>query len=282
MKNKKFILNADDFGMSLEHNKAVLLGYSKGILKSASICANGNAFENAVNEILPECPELGIGVHLNIIEGKSLTRCHLITNDRGVFNNGYLQLIFKSQNKEFRQQVENEFRAQIEKVLKYTKPDHLDSHVHTHAIPEIFKIALKLSKEYQIPFIRTQHEHFYTIPQLSRHTNLKYPVNIIKIILLNYFTNQNKKLLNDNKIHTNDYILGVGYTGMMDSSAIEYGLEALPDENLIAEALIHPCKYSSNIKNNHANEFLITQNKELENKIFQLGFEITNYRQLSR
>ena len=77
MTNKKFILNADDFGMSQDYNRAVLVGYEDGFLRSASICANGPSFESAINEILPECQELSLGVHLNIIEGKSRTHCPL-------------------------------------------------------------------------------------------------------------------------------------------------------------------------------------------------------------
>ena len=41
MAEKKFILNADDFGMSLAFNRAVLEGYSEGLLKSTSLAANG-------------------------------------------------------------------------------------------------------------------------------------------------------------------------------------------------------------------------------------------------
>ena len=56
---KKFILNADDFGMSRANNRAVLEGYFEGILKSASLVANGKAFDEAVNSIIPQCPDLG-------------------------------------------------------------------------------------------------------------------------------------------------------------------------------------------------------------------------------
>ena len=72
--NKKFVLNADDFGMSSAFNTAVLEGYQKGILKSTSLVANGDAFDEAVNKIIPQAPDLGVGVHLNIIEGKSLVK----------------------------------------------------------------------------------------------------------------------------------------------------------------------------------------------------------------
>ena len=126
MTNKKFILNADDFGMSQDYNRAVLVGYEDGFLRSASICANGPSFESAINEILPECQELSLGVHLNIIEGKSLTHCPLLTDEKGNFNNGYLAMILKSNNREFLSQTEKEFRAQIERVQAVAKPDHID------------------------------------------------------------------------------------------------------------------------------------------------------------
>ena len=277
MVNKKFILNADDFGMSKAFNRAVLDGYHNGFLTSASLCANGKAFNAGVNEIIPECPNLGIGVHLNIIEGRSLTKAPMLTNKRGKFNNSFGQILLKSNNPQFLNQVEFEFRTQIETVMNYTKVDHLDSHVHTHAIPSIFKITAKLAKEYSIPYIRTQYEEMYFVPSIKKHLNFKYPPNILMILLLNSFTKQNKKVVEEFGLKTNDYLIGVGYTGLMDDLTVEYGLKVL-DDDCIAEALIHPCSYASAKNNQHYTEFLITQNKSLKDKINRLGFEITNYK----
>lgn len=271
MSNKKFILNADDFGMSKAFNRAVLDGYHNGFLTSASICPNGKTFDTAVNEVIPECPNLGIGVHLNIIEGKSLL-------DSATFNNGYFKLIHLANDPLFLQKVEKEFRLQIEKVLQHTKADHLDSHVHVHAIPKIFELTCKLAKEYGIKQVRTQFEKFYMIPDVKKHLNVKYPPNIAKIILLNAFTMQNRELIKQYDLTTNDYILGVGYTGMMDDKTILKGLSAI-NENAVVEALIHPCHFSKNLpKNHHQIEFMITQNMDLKDKIQRLGFEITNYK----
>ncbi len=276
----KFILNADDFGMSQDINRAVLCACNDGFLKSASICANGVAFESAVNEILPECQNLGLGVHLNIIEGKALTNCEMITDNHNNFNCGYLGLIYKSKNKEFIKQIEKEFRAQIERILNRTSVDHIDSHVHTHAIPEIFKLTCKLAKEYNIHYVRSQHEEFYLVPDFKKHINFKYPPNILKIILLNNFTHINKKILKDYDLKSNDYIIGVGYTGMMDSQTLEYGLKSIDCKNIIVEALIHPRKYLSSKIDSHVCEFLTTQNKMLQDTIYRLGFEITNYKNI--
>ena len=272
LSNKKFILNADDFGMSKAFNKAVLDGHNNGFLTSTSICANGEAFDTAVNEVIPECPNLGIGVHLNIIEGKSLL-------DNTAFTNGYLKLMHFANEPAFLNKVEKEFRLQIEKVLKHTKVNHLDSHVHVHAIPQIFEITCKLAKEYEIKQVRTQFERFYVVPDIKKHLNIKYPPNILKILLLNHFTfHNNRKLIKQYELHTNDYIIGVGYTGMMDDETVLAGLSAIKEDATV-EALIHPCHFIKNLpKNPHQIEFMITQNMDLKDKIQRLGFEIVNYK----
>ena len=279
MTNKKFILNADDFGLNISNNKAVLEGYTNGFLTSASLCANGQAYENAVHDILPDCPNLGIAAHLNIMEGKALTNCPLLTDSNGYFNKNYAYLILKKNNKYLLQQIENEFRAQIEKIKNNTEIDHLDSHVHTHAIPEFFEITCKLAQEYEIKFVRTQFEELYFIPRFEKHLTIKYPINMLKIALLQDYTKANRRTIDKYQLKTNDFIIGVGYTGMMDSEAIEYGLKPL-NEDCIVEALIHPKKYDNSTKDSHTREFGITQDITLKDTISRLGFEITNYKNL--
>lgn len=276
LSNKKFILNADDFGMSKEFNRAVFEGSNSGFLTSTSLCANGPAFNAAINEIIPECHNLGIGIHLNIIEGNSLS-------DNTPFQNGYLKLIALSNNKDFLQKTEKEFRLQIEKIMNNTKVTHIDSHVHTHAIPNLFELTCKLAKEYGIKQVRTQFEEPYFVPDLKLHINFKYPPNILKIVLLNSFTIKNKETIKKYDLNTNDYLIGVGYTGLMNDKTIYNGLCTLEDkDNIVAEALIHPCNFgdsSINKKNQHFTEYLITQNLDLKDKIQRLGFDIVNYKQ---
>ena len=281
MSDKKFILNADDFGMSDAYNRAVLEGYTSGILKSASLVANGEAFEAACKEVIPACPDLGVGIHLNVIEGKSLClNLDKLTDENGNFNNSYVQLLFKSLNKsdkDFWEQLEKEFRAQIEEVMKNTKVSHIDSHVHVHSIPAIFELVCKLAKEYGIKQIRTQYEKPYIIPDIFKHLNTKYPVNLIKVILLNFFTLINESNVHKYGLNTNDYLIGVAYTSMMNSLTVSYGLMAIKYDKFTAEALIHPCRYEDGTIDNHFVEFKITKNMKLKDKIEKLGFEITNY-----
>lgn len=267
--------------MSKAFNRAVLEGYSEGLLKSASLTANGEAFDEAVNSIIPKCPDLGVGIHLNIIEGKSLCEdVFALTDSEGNFCNSYVQLLLKSygrQKKEFLDQVEREFRVQIEKVMSGTKVSHIDSHVHVHSIPRIFEIVCRLAKEYGIKQVRTQFEKPYIIPDLHKHLTAKYPVNLIKVILLNTFTLFNESAVEKWGLNTNDYLIGVAYTSMMDSLSVSYGVMSVRYNDVTVETLIHPCRYEDGIVDNHFTEFLITKNKKLKDKIENLGFEITNY-----
>ena len=271
MVSKKFILNADKFGMSKAFNRAVLNGYHNGFLTSASVCANGKAFNAAVNEIIPECPNLGIGVHLNIITGRALTKVPLLTNKRGKFNNNFFKILLKSNNSKYLEQIEFEFRTQIETVMNYTKIDHIDSVGFIHSIPSIFNIVVKLAKEYNIPYVRTHYEEIYLVSSLRKY--FKYPANLLKALILNKFSSTNKKMLDG--IKTNSHILGIEYS--MDTETILSGLEAI-EEDCLVEVVICPCHYSISNKNQNYIEFLVTQDKTLKDKITRLGFDITNYK----
>ena len=103
---KKLVINADDFGISKETNLAIKQGFESGIITSTSLIINLEAYEHAINEILPTIQGIDVGFHFNIIEGKSLTNQPLLCDKNGFFNNSYGQLILKSFNKNFLKQVE--------------------------------------------------------------------------------------------------------------------------------------------------------------------------------
>ncbi|MFI3301182.1 MAG: ChbG/HpnK family deacetylase [Candidatus Gastranaerophilales bacterium] len=280
MADKKFILSADGFGASKAHNKAVLEGYNNGFLNSASICVNGKAFDIAVNEILPECPNLSVGIQLNLTAGRSLTKSLLLTNKKNKFNNTFFTLLFKSNSSEFLEQAEVELRTQIETLSNYVSIDFITSVASMHSIPNLFEIVAKLAKEYNIAYVRTHYEEVYFISSLRKHLNFRYPFNLIKMFLLNFFTLKNNRMIEKLGLKTNKYIIGVGYADMMDDCAVEQGLKNL-EENTLVEAVISPCRYAREIRNSHYKAFLITQNKSLEDKIKRLDFEITNYKKIN-
>lgn len=260
---KTLILNADDLGLSQANNNAVLSGYQFGLLQHASLIVNTDGFEDAIQNVIQKCPNLNIGIHLNIFEGKALTNCPFLTDTNKNFNHEYLYFLINQFNKSILMQIENEFRAQIEKALQNNiEIKRIDSHVHIHSIPEIFKITCNLAKEYNIEYVRTQFEIPYLVfPQCL---SLKFLINIIKICILNFCTLFNKKIINKYNLKTNDNIIGVGYTSMMNRNTIIDGVKAA--KNGTIEAVIHPCLYNDNRTNSLTQEYQITQDECLKAK----------------
>ena len=68
---KKIIVNADDFGISKEVNEGIVKGFQDGIISSTTVMANMPEFEEAMN-LAKKNSKLGVGVHLNVIDGKAL------------------------------------------------------------------------------------------------------------------------------------------------------------------------------------------------------------------
>lgn len=281
MSEKKFILNADDLGLSKPINTAVIEGYSQGILKSASLVANGEAFLDAIENVIPQCPELGIGIHLNITEGKPICKdIDTLTDKNLVFNNSYLQLLIKAYNPKetkFLEDVEREFRRQIETIMSKTKVTHIDSHEHIHSIPKIFNIVCRLAQEYGIKQVRTHFEKYYLVPDIQKNFSVHFLKNFLRVAFFGFLAVFNEATVHNYKLKTNDYIIGLIYDKMIDALAIAYGVMSVNRKNITVEAIIHPSRYDDGTVNNRFNEFLLTKNKKLKDKIENLGFEITNY-----
>lgn len=237
---KQLIINADDFGISKSANLAILKAAKDGALTSASLMANAPAFEHAAS-ILGRLEGTSIGVHLNIIEfstlQEKLKHNSLLYDKNGQYKNGFVKILLKSYNKEFLEEIEQDFRLQIEKIIEKTKVSHIDSHVHVHAVPEIFRLTCRLAKEYEIKNIRTQFELPYLVPDISKYISFKYPLNLIKVALLNSFTLINRHCAKEFGLSTNENLIGVNYTGYMDNKTIEF---ALKNVKTLTELLLHP------------------------------------------
>lgn len=159
---KQLVINADDFGLSRGVNKGIVEGHIKGVLTSATIMANMPAAKEAV-ELARKLPALGIGVHLNLTNGKPICENAIIgclLNSSGDFalSPGKMSLLSLVSGK-IRAAIETELSAQIQWVIDNgLKPTHLDSHKHIHSFPAIFPIVCRLAKRFGISAVRYTYE----------------------------------------------------------------------------------------------------------------------------
>ncbi len=141
----KLCINADDYGYTWGVTEGILFGHLNGIITSTTVLTNSADLDVAYQKSL-ECPNLGFGVHLTLTLGKPLTEGKTLSDENGNF---FDQKTVKSKTFDS-QEVEAEFRAQIEKFIEIfkRKPDHLDSHHSVHDLPQTIEITKKLMKEY--------------------------------------------------------------------------------------------------------------------------------------
>jgi len=147
----KAIFNADDFGYSKGVNLGIIETYQCGPVRSATIMAGMPGFDHAVT-LAKANPGLNLGVHLTLSTGSSVGGVYKTLTDG---DGRFLRLDEVERKARAGEtdldEVEAEYEAQIQKVLAAgVKPDHLDSHHHTHNLPGIVTVFLKMAKKYGV------------------------------------------------------------------------------------------------------------------------------------
>ena len=155
---KQIILNADDFGRHTLINRAVERGVADGILRSTTLMPGGAAFDDAA-ELAARSPELGVGIHLTLVNGNPVlppaeipslvTEADVFVDDHTAFA---VRLLRGAVNL-------NEVRAELAAQLRRVEaagihPTHADSHQHMHVLPGVIDIALDLCRAARIPAMR--------------------------------------------------------------------------------------------------------------------------------
>jgi chitin disaccharide deacetylase len=239
---RSLILEADDLGLLYAFNEGIRAAYHEGLLTSTCLRANGYAYEHAIQDVLPACPDLGVGVHLCLNEAEPVAereRVPLLLDDCGSLRRGFVWLMKVSRTAAGLQQIEIEFRAQLARVLgDGLRPDHLNSHQHVHMIPAIFRLTCRLAREYGIPCVRLVRELPYGAGGLRKHVQPYVNSNFAKRVLLNRLARVNEAAAHKFGIPTTDYFVGVNYTSDMSLRPVVSGLQAAPYGSV--ELLLHP------------------------------------------
>ena len=242
---KKLIVNADDFGLTEGVNQAIIDGHRNGIITSTTLMANGTAFDSAVAAGLA-APALGIGVHLNLTQGRPVSpvsQIPSIVTPEGFFYPTPGALARRVLTGKARLgDIESELRSQIEKVASAgVRITHLDSHKHIHVLPAIFNVVLKLAREYRIDCVRCPVEPAASALGPLRSGRRGW-LRMVKQYLLGRALStlawfQARKVADAHLCRT-DRFYGLSQTGFLNASVLEQLLRALPDGT--NEMMCHP------------------------------------------
>lgn len=246
MPTRELIVNADELGWTEGVNHGIIRVHRHGICTSTTMVANGTAFDHGVKLALGT-PSLAIGVHLNVTYGTPVlpeVRVFSLVDEEGLFHrrNRFIKRIATGRIDV--EQIEDEFRAQVEKVQEAGIPiSHLDSHESIHMYPAVFDVLAKLARELCLP-VRLQDEPMAAASFASREVYLKYlggeaffKNNVMKTLSRRYRT-----LLRDWGIPTSDHFLSTFNCLRKDPGNLERALyrELATLRPGVTELMVHP------------------------------------------
>jgi hopanoid biosynthesis associated protein HpnK len=161
---KHVVFNADDFGSSDAVNAAIVKAHREGLLTSASLMVNEVGLDGA-RAAARECPDLGVGLHLVLSNGRSAlppSEIPALVNDAGRFPDdpavAGFRAFFRSAA---RRQVEMEVAAQFEGYDRTDLAcDHADGHQHLHMHPVIWDALVSQCRARSVRWVRIPYEEF--------------------------------------------------------------------------------------------------------------------------
>jgi predicted glycoside hydrolase/deacetylase ChbG (UPF0249 family) len=139
--------------------RGIIEAHAAGSVTSTSMMANGIDWENAVR-LARATRTLGVGVHLNLVQGRPLLRVPSLTDRR----TGELYPLGALARRAMTGRIDAgelaaELRAQIERVRGAgIAVTHLDSHRHAHVLPGIFPVVTRVAIECGIRVLRVARE----------------------------------------------------------------------------------------------------------------------------
>ena len=241
---------ADDYGLCPSVSERIEECAKNGALNKVSCFPN---FDTLPFERCFDDSKISWGLHINLVEGNALSdpkSIPLLATRDGRFRHTFvgllkLSLIKKSQ---LEQELYREIKAQIlfytTKLPKGTRI-FLDSHQHTHMIPLVFRVLMRVIKEQKlvVSYLRIPAEPI--VPYLlTPSLYLTYSVvNLTKQWLLKLLWQRNKKEFYKYHIPT-AYFMGILFSGHMDEKRVRkvlpYYIRLAKKKNRDIEVLFHP------------------------------------------
>lgn len=242
-KKIKIEFHADDYGLFPTQSHRILDCHRNGNLNGISVMPNSPHLSECMSDMYTFSEDVEVTVHLNLIEGKSLCRVPLLTDEAGHLNCSFGRMLLRSflpGRNSYRQQLKQELRAQIWAIRKYFPDDmplRLDGHAHYHMIPVVFDAMMDVIREenLKVSYIRIPREHLRLyLPCLHKLRDFS-PINLVKVLILNLLSVRAERKYGAylKKLHQKLF-LGVFLSGRM---YYENAVHILPGAVSLAEKL---------------------------------------------
>src|ERR1017187_462604 len=239
---KELILNADDFGYTRGVNEGIIRAHRDGILTSATLMANGAAFDDAVERAKANST-LGIGCHLVLTGGFAVApreEIPSLADPDGCLPKSLGNLVARVSSGRVRtEEIERELRAQIEKIRRAgIEPSHLDTHKHTHVHPRVMNALGRVAREFGITRVRNPVENLRDSWRTARSEGAPVISNMSAAAAVRAVAFKFIAISRKYGLHSPDSFLGLAITDRLSGPALCRLIDTLPEGQ--TEIMLHP------------------------------------------
>lgn len=258
---RRLIVNADDFGLTSGVNRAIIEGNQSGIITSATLMANAQASEAAI-DLAKAQPSLKTGCHVVLIDGVPLTEnLPSLTNGLRRFGTSLKQFAIAAVRKQITAgEIECEVEAQIHKIqARGITVTHVDSHKHTHMFPHVLRPLLRAAKACGVRAVRNPFEPMHSWPTGMVLSTPGVWLRSVGVMGFQMFAPAFRRAINKEGMVSTDGTVGIAVTGLLDQQKLLRILEALPEGTW--ELVCHPGYSDADLQ---AAGTRLTQSREIE------------------
>jgi len=162
---RRLVINADDLGLTAAVNRGILEAHAAGAVTSASVLVNTPGWEDA-RRIVLATPSLGIGLHLNLVQGRPLARVPSLTDPvteefHPLGRLAQLALTGRVDRRDVRAETDAQMATLQATGVRVT---HVDSHRHAHALPGLWAAIRDAALAAGIDVVRWPAERLWIRP----------------------------------------------------------------------------------------------------------------------
>ena len=258
---RRLIINADDFGLTAGVNRAIVEGNRCGMVTSATLMANAQASEAAI-ELARAQPSLKTGCHVVLIDGVPLSaNLPSLTNGSSRFRSSLKQFALAAVRKQIAaEEIEREVAAQVRKIqASGIMLTHVDSHKHTHMFPHVLRPVLRAARACGIRAVRNPFEPLRSWPLSMMVSVPGLWLRSAGVMAFQMFASEFRRAVKEVGMVSTDGTVGIAATGKLDQQILLQILKALPEGTW--ELVCHPGYSDADLK---AAGTRLTQSREIE------------------
>jgi chitin disaccharide deacetylase len=291
---RRLIINADDFGLTAGVNRAIKEAHESGIVTSATLMANAQAFNDAVETARVVGPYgFSVGCHVVLLDGVPLLPPDRVPTLLGSGNGSHYFreslndfVIASFRNKLNSEEIESEAAAQIQRIQAAgVQPSHFDTHKHAHMFPAVLRPLLRAAKLSSVKAVRNPFGQVWPLPLTSLLRTRQVWTRFAQLNGLRTFAAGFRREVEAHGLRTTDGSLGVIVTGVLDLKLFTAIVQSIPEGTW--EFVCHPGyndaaldQVHTRLRKSREQELSLLTSPEAKALLQRHGIELISYYEL--